>query len=89
MKTFVMEKKDVEYMTTLTSCMQQLNLQFNGLDTLLKVYVFNTLAPRFGIDQKVSGQEVKYDLLKGELYLMEKGDSVIPSENEKKEPKHG
>ena len=81
MKTFQLNKKDIEYMTNVTTLMQQLNLQFNGLDTLLKVYVFNQLAPRFNIDQNKKDQEIKYDLIKGELYVVEpEGDKVAPSE---------
>lgn len=75
MKTFTLSKKDLAYLAPLDATM-------TGLNVAIQVYVINSVFPRLGIDPKT---KARYDMEKGELYVMEEKD--LPKEEAKPEVK--
>lgn len=64
MKTFTLSKKDLSYLGPLDASMSAFNVA-------IQVYVINTVFKRLAIDPKT---QARYDLEKGELYVMEEKD---------------
>jgi hypothetical protein len=68
MKTFTLSKKDLAYLVPLDATM-------NGLNVAIQVYVINTVFKRLAIEPIA---KARYDLDRGELYILEEKDMEPP-----------
>ena len=64
MKTFTFSKADTEYLQTLDNMM-------NAMNVAIQVYVVNNVYKRLGLQPDT---KARYDLGKGELYVLEETD---------------
>lgn len=73
MKTFILSKKDLTYLTPLDATM-------NGLNVAIQVYVINSVFKRLSIEPN---SKARYDLDRGEVYVMEEKDFQKQREEDK------
>ena len=64
MKTYTLSKQDLEYM-------QPVNANLQALNTAIQVYIINVVFPRIGLKKDA---QARYDISKGEVYLLEESD---------------
>lgn len=71
MKTYSLSKQDMEYLQPIYANMQAIN-------TAIQVYIINVLFPRLGLPKET---QARYDITRGEIYVVEAGDEAKASTN--------